>query len=69
LLKKVQPRFECIENLDGTWKVWDNLCNWPASLGSQFLINRPKSRAETACDILNRIYTRDMQYEPGRSGE
>lgn len=66
---KAHTRFECVANGDGTWKVWDNSRDRPASLGGQLLVNRQKFRAETACDILNRIHARVLRSAKARIGK
>jgi hypothetical protein len=49
-------RFECLAEPSGTWMVYDNLRNMPASLGGRELCGRQKQRAEAACAILTRIF-------------
>ncbi|HEV2505385.1 MAG TPA: hypothetical protein VGV39_20075 [Mesorhizobium sp.] len=51
-----RPRYECIQEPAGTWKVWDNALNRAAELDGQQLVNRSLFRAEAACQILNRIH-------------
>ncbi|MFE0019159.1 hypothetical protein ACFWXH_30210 [Mesorhizobium sp. NPDC059054] len=51
-----RPRYECIQEPDGTWKVWDNALDRAAELDGQKLVNRSLFRAEAACSILNRIH-------------
>lgn len=50
------PRFECKREPSGTWMVWDNKRDSPASLGGFVLRGQEKARARTACDLLTKIF-------------
>jgi hypothetical protein len=49
------PRFTCAAEPGGTWTVWDNEKEAPATLGGKSLTGMNKFRAETACDVLEHI--------------
>ncbi|MER9651869.1 hypothetical protein NKJ14_33845, partial [Mesorhizobium sp. M0199] len=45
----------------GTWMVWDEVDNAPASLGGCSLVGRTWQRAKVACDLLKRIYDNRLE--------
>ena len=46
----------CRPEHDGAWTVWDNVADSPAMLGGHLLAGRTRERAESARDVLARIY-------------
>jgi hypothetical protein len=57
----IVPRFMCVQEPNGSWKVWDNTDDQPAALGNTVLVERSFESAKSACSILNRIYDGDLQ--------
>lgn len=55
-----QARFECMQERDGTWTVWDHETHAPARLGGDELRGKAKERAEAARGILSRIFNNGM---------
>jgi hypothetical protein len=51
-----QPRFRCHPEPSGTWTVWDDVIDAPATLGGSILLGRTWQRAKVARDVLRRIY-------------
>jgi hypothetical protein len=51
-----QPRFRCHPEPSGTWTVWDDVADAPATLGGSVLLGRTWQRAKVARDVLRRIY-------------
>ena len=49
-------RFSCLLEPTGDWTVWDEVTGEPANLGGKMLIGCTRERAESACDVLARIY-------------
>jgi len=49
-------RFSCLLEPTGDWTVWDEVTGEPANLGGKILIGCTRERAESACDVLARIY-------------
>ncbi|MER8957282.1 hypothetical protein NKH98_32530 [Mesorhizobium sp. M0833] len=56
-----QSRFRCHPEPSGTWTVWDEVDNAPASLGGCSLVGRTWQRAKVACDLLRRIYDNRLE--------
>lgn len=56
-----QSRFRCHPEPSGTWMVWDEVDNAPASLGGCSLVGRTWQRAKVACDLLKRIYDNRLE--------
>jgi len=56
-----KTRFCCRPEQSGTWAVWDEVDDAPASLGGCLLIGRTWQRAKAACDLLRRIYDNRLE--------
>jgi hypothetical protein len=56
-----RSRFRCHPEPSGTWTVWDEVDNAPASLGGCSLVGRTWQRAKVACDLLTRIYDNRLE--------
>jgi hypothetical protein len=56
-----QPRFRCRPEPSGTWTVWDDVADAPASLGGCALLGRTWERAKVARDVLRRIYDNHLE--------
>jgi hypothetical protein len=61
-------RFCCHREPSGTWTVWDEVDDAPASLGGCLLIGRTWQRAKAACDLLMRIYDNRLEARSRGSG-
>jgi hypothetical protein len=53
------PRFTCVREPDGTWRVWDREKEAPATLAGKTLTGMNKYHAEAACGVLERIHVAD----------
>jgi hypothetical protein len=53
---------------DGLWMVWDNLKDEPGAIGDRPLVGLQKHRAETVCDVLERIEAGKLTLRKGHSG-
>lgn len=56
-----QPRFRCHPEPSGTWTVWDDVADAPATLGGCVLLGRTWERAKVARDVLRRIYDSHLE--------
>jgi hypothetical protein len=63
----VMPSFVCMTQPDGLWMVWDNRRDEPAAIGDRPLVGLEKTRAETVCDVLERIVTGKLTLRKGHS--
>lgn len=66
-MARALPRFECLQEAGGTWMVWDHEQDAPATLGGYELRGRQKVRAESARDILTRIFNNRMDAQAVRN--
>ena len=67
-MEESPDRFSCILEPTGTWMVWDDVAGEPATLGGKILMGCTRERAETARDVLLRIYKYRLDARPaGRS--
>ena len=61
-----QPRFRCHPEPSGTWTVWDDVADAPATLGGCVLLGRTWERAKVARDVLRRIYDSHLEARQAR---
>ena len=57
-------RFSCVLEPTGGWMVWDDVTSEPASLGGKILMGCTRERAESARDVLERIYKNGLHARP-----
>ena len=57
-------RFSCLLEPTGDWTVWDEVTGEPANLGGKILIGCTRERAESARDVLTRIYKNGLTRGP-----
>lgn len=59
-------RFTCVAEPDDLWMVWDEQTSEPAMIGGNALIGLKHQRAETVCDVMERIETGKLTRKPTR---
>lgn len=60
-------RFTCVAEPDDLWMVWDERTSEPAMLGGKALIGLKRHRAETVCNVLERIENGKLTRRSARS--
>jgi hypothetical protein len=59
-------RFECVQELAGTWAVIVHQPDKPAKLDGRLLIGRVRTDAEAARLILEKIYSKGLEHNSER---
>jgi hypothetical protein len=63
-MEESPDRFSCLLEPTGAWTVWDDVTGEPATLGGKILMGCTRERAESARDVLARIYKNGLDARP-----